>query len=71
MTVGTMQFGKIGVLVNLIVQELKFCKLISFWIEIFASVSLKVENLRGLREDLKHKIRTYVRFEQRFQTTNT
>ena len=32
MTIGTMQFGKIGVLVNFIIQELKFCKLLSFWL---------------------------------------
>jgi hypothetical protein len=51
--------GKIGVLVNFIVQELKFCKIAQLLIfVIFVSVSLVRENVRGLRGNLKHKIPT-------------
>ena len=51
----TWQFGKISVLVNFIIQELKFCKTSK---HSFVSVSLVRDNLIELRESLKHKIRT-------------
>ena len=45
---GTWQFGKIGVLVNFINQELKFCKIA----QIFFSVSLMRGKFEGTRESL-------------------
>ena len=46
-TFGTLQFGKIGDLVNFIIQELKFSKIALLS---FLSVSLMRENLRELRK---------------------
>ena len=45
--------GEIGVLVNFTVQELKF-----LFFKFFVSVSLMRENLRGSKENLRHKIPT-------------
>ena len=52
-----LQFVKIGVLVNFIIQAFKFCKIAPLFC---ASVSNTRENLRELREFLFHKIRTWV-----------
>ena len=51
-------FGKIVVLVKSIIQELKFSKILGFLGGQFLSAK---ENLRGLRENLKHKIRSLVK----------
>ena len=45
MTVGTMQFGKIAVLVNFIIQKSKFCKLLSFWLYSFLCHFLSWEKI--------------------------
>ena len=56
-----MTFGKIGVLVNFITQELKFLQIAQlFALIIFVSFSLVRENMRRLRENLKHKIQSIV-----------
>ena len=52
---GTWQFGKICVLVNVIIHELNFCKIAQFFC---LSVSLLKENWREMRENIKHKIWT-------------
>ena len=58
------QFGKIGVLVNFIVEELKFWKLLSLMALVgFASAYVTGENLRGFRENLEHKITTQMKQE--------
>ena len=54
---GTLQFSKIDVLVNFIIQQLNFSKLASLFCD---SVSFVRQNLRGLREVLTHKIPTQV-----------
>ena len=52
---GTWQFGKIGVFVHFIIQELKVYKLLSFCIySFFVSVSLVKENLRKSKGNLKN-----------------
>jgi hypothetical protein len=48
------QFGKIGVLVNFILQELKFCKIA----HLLLPVSLARGKFGGTRENLKHKNQT-------------
>ena len=54
-----MQFGKIGVYVNFIIQNFDVLQIAQLLAQvIFVPVSLVKENLRGLRDNLKHKIRT-------------
>ena len=51
--------SKLVLWVSVVIQELKFCKLLSFWVSSFFSQFLSWEKIwEDLRENLKHKIRT-------------
>ena len=47
------------------IEVLKIAKLLA--LVVFVSVSLVRENLRGLREKFKHKIRTYDNIEVKYE----
>jgi hypothetical protein len=53
----TKSFSQFEIYQNFIIQQLNFCKLVSLFCD---SVSFVRQNLRGLREGLKHKIPTQV-----------